>query len=279
MAYLVWEALNSDRAVGVQAFAGYDRPPMSFSGDASQAPSPQGAPHAPTTTPAPAPAHAVGPARARAVPPWVKATALASSALVVVGYWPHYGPANFLWFSNLALFLLTLGLALERPLLVSMPAVGVFLLETGWTADLVIRLATGGRAFGITDYLFDPAYPAWVRAITLYHAALPPALWWATGRLGYDRRALAAWLGVAAASAGVALAFTDPSRNINWLWGLGADPPTRLVRPAYLLAWAAVLVLGFWWPTHRLLGWARPPAPRELARQPAGRFAAAARQS
>ena len=208
------------------------------------------------------PAHdrAASPVRGRRVPAAVKLVAVAYSLLVVAGYWPHYGPANFLWFSNLSLFLLTLGLVLESPLLVSMPAVGVFLLETGWSADLLARLATGRRALGITDYLFDEIYPAWVRAITLYHLALPPALWWATGRLGYDRRAMAAWLGVAGASAAVVLAFTDPSRNVNRLWGLGASPQATVSRPVYLLAWGAIMILGFWWPTHALLRWARPPA-------------------
>ena len=203
------------------------------------------------------------------VPLGVKLVAAAFVAVLVPAYWGEYGPGNFLWFSNVALVLLAAGLAAESPLLVSAAAVGVLLPEVGWSADLLAGLARGlfadgpGRwrgPFGVAGYLWDSSRPAWVRGLTLYHLALPPGLWWATGRLGYDRRGLGAWSLLAAGVAGLALAATDPAANVDRLHGFGRSPQASLPRWAFLLAWAAVMWGGFWVPTHLLLRWGRPAA-------------------
>lgn len=194
------------------------------------------------------------------LPAWLKLLALAYALVLVVVYARYYGPANFLWFSNVALMLTVAGILLESPLLVSTAAVGVFMPEVGWSIDLLARLITGRRAFGLTDYLWDATYPPPVRALTLYHLALSPGLWWLTGRLGYDRRAFAAWCALAGAVALLVLAAADPAVNINRLWGPGREPQQLLPRALYLLVWAIVLPLCLWWPTHRLFLWARPRA-------------------
>jgi hypothetical protein len=49
-------------------------------------------------------------------------------ALVPI-YWRQYGPANFLWFSDIALLVLVPALWLENALLVSMMAVSVVFFE------------------------------------------------------------------------------------------------------------------------------------------------------
>src|SRR5260370_33967266 len=46
-------------------------------------------------------------------------------AVLVPIYWRYYGPGNFLWFSDLALFLTLAALWLESPLLASTQAVSV----------------------------------------------------------------------------------------------------------------------------------------------------------
>ena len=209
------------------------------------------------------------PAAMRRVPLGVKLVVIAFAAVLVPAYWAEYGPGNFLWFSNLALLLFAAGLAAESPLLVSAAAVGVLLPEIGWSADLLAGLARGlfaegpGRwrgPWGVTGYLWDAARPAWVRGLTLYHLALPPGLWWATGRLRYDRRGLAAWSLVAAAAAVVALLVTEPSANVDRLYGFGRAPQEGWSRGAYLAVWAGVMWGGFWVPTHLLLRWGRPDA-------------------
>jgi len=63
-------------------------------------------------------------------------------ALVPI-YWREYGPANFLWFSDIALLALVPALWLENALLVSMLAISVVFFEALWNLDFLFRLATG----------------------------------------------------------------------------------------------------------------------------------------
>src|SRR5207237_3235394 len=79
--------------------------------------------------------------------------------ILVPVYWRYYGPANFLWFSDLALLITLAALWLESPLLTSMQAVSVGLLELVWIADFVTRLVFVVRLVGMTDYMFKAEIP------------------------------------------------------------------------------------------------------------------------
>lgn len=195
------------------------------------------------------------------LPLWLKLIVAAFAGVLVVAYARHYGFANFLWFSNVAVILVTLGILFESPLLISMAAVGVLLPEIVWAADFVPRLALGRRAMGFTEYFWTGDRPAWVRALTLYHLILPPLLWWLVGRLGYDRRGFAAWCALAGGVVLAVLLVADPRRNLNQLWGISGAPQAAVPRWLYLVGWMIVAVL-IWWATHRLLLWARPRASR-----------------
>ena len=109
--------------------------------------------------------------------------------ILVPVYWRYYGPANFLWFSDLALLITLAALWLESPLLTSMQAVSVGLLELVWIADFVTRLVFGVRLVGMTDYMFKAEIPLLVRGLSLFHVVLPFLLFWLVYRLGYDKRA------------------------------------------------------------------------------------------
>jgi len=52
-------------------------------------------------------------------------------------YWREYGPANFLWFSDIALLALVPALWLENALLVSMLAISVVFFEALWDVDFL----------------------------------------------------------------------------------------------------------------------------------------------
>jgi len=112
-------------------------------------------------------------------------------------YWASYGPANFLWFSDVALFVTLAALWLESPFLASMQAVSVVFLELVWVADFLVRLLSGVQVVGLSSYMFDPGLPAYLRGLSLFHLVLPFLLLWLVWRLGYDRRA---WLAQAAAA-------------------------------------------------------------------------------
>ena len=59
------------------------------------------------------------------VPLWLKVTYTAFLAVLVPVYWYNYGPTNFLYFCDIALFVTLIGIWRESALLVSMAAVGL----------------------------------------------------------------------------------------------------------------------------------------------------------
>jgi len=122
------------------------------------------------------------------VPLWLKVAYTAWMLVWVPAYWVHNGPANFLWFCDLASFVLAAALWMESALLVSSQAVGVLLVQVLWTVDVAARLLLGFHPIGGTQYMFDPARPLWVRLLSLFHVAMPVLLVWGLWRLGYHRR-------------------------------------------------------------------------------------------
>jgi len=173
--------------------------------------------------------------------------------ILVPVYWRYYGPANFLWFSDLALFLTVAALWLESPLLASMQAVSVVLLELVWITDFVTRLTTGYQLVGIADYMFQPDKPLLVRALSLFHILLPFLLLWLVYRLGYDRNAWMAQTVLAWVVLLLCFFFTEPSRNINWVFGLGKQPQTLIPAGIYLVLLMAVFPICVYFPTHLAL--------------------------
>jgi hypothetical protein len=120
------------------------------------------------------------------IPLWLTLAYGLAVPVIAVVYWRSYGPTNFLWLSDVALAFTSAALITGNPLLASMPAVGVLALELAWTADFL----TGGRIIGLAAYMFDPKLPLYLRALSLFHLALPPTLVFLLYWLGYDRRAL-----------------------------------------------------------------------------------------
>jgi len=65
------------------------------------------------------------------IPLWLKIAYTLFVCLIVPIYWRRYGPANFLWFSNIALLATVPALWLESALLASMMALGGHLAGAG----------------------------------------------------------------------------------------------------------------------------------------------------
>ena len=179
---------------------------------------------------------------------------IATPAIAAV-YAGAYGPANFLWLSDIALGLTTAAIIAESPLPASVAAVGVLPLELGWNVDFL----SGGR-LGLAGYMFDAKLPADLRALSLFHVALPPTLLWLLRRLGYDRRAFAVQCAVTGSVLPLCYALTDPAKNINRVFGPGERPQRRLPPLFYLALMTAALVGLAHWPTHRVLSRLFPAA-------------------
>jgi hypothetical protein len=180
-----------------------------------------------------------------------KLLSLAFLAVLIPVYWRHYGPSNFLWLSDLGLFCTVAAIVLESPLLASMPAVGVLALELAWTADFI----AGGRMLGLAGYMFDAGLPLYLRLLSLFHLAIPPAVLLMLQRWGYDGRALPLQVLLTWAAFAAAYLLTEPKKNINWVFGWGTEPQTAM--PA--LAWFGIMCVGVpvlvLLPTHFLLSW------------------------
>ncbi len=199
-----------------------------------------------------------------AIPVWLKlGYSLAVPAIAVV-YQRRYGAQNFLWLSDIALGSTACAVILENSLLASLPAIGVLPMELAWTLDFI----AGGRLFGLAGYMFQKQLPLGLRLLSLFHLALPPTILWLLQRLGYDGRALPIQVTLTWAVLPLTYRFTEPKRNINWVFGPGEKPQHALPPLVYLglemLAIPALVIL----PMHGLM--------RRLFRRPERRVRALA---
>ncbi|MDP1588762.1 MAG: hypothetical protein Q8M07_13515 [Prosthecobacter sp.] len=198
-----------------------------------------------------------------AIPLWLKVSYTAFMAVLIPVYWYHYGPTNFLYFCDIALLLTLVGVWLEKPLLISLPAVGILIPQALWCVDYVVQLC-GFKITGMTAYMFDETKPLFLRGLSLFHGWLPFLLLFLVFKLGYDRRALKGWT---ASASGLCLAafflfpkagetLPDPNlpRNINYVFGMDdAQPQTWMSAELYLVTWMALLIILVYLPTHFLL--------------------------
>lgn len=185
--------------------------------------------------------------------------------VLVPKYWLDYGPTNFLYFCDVALFFTLGALWLDSPLLAGAPLVGIFVPQLLWQVDFLAGLG-GWQITGMTAYMFQEQYPFFTRALSLFHFWLPLFLLWLVARLGYDRRAFPLWTATAIVLLFICY-FLMPAPppppgqpnlpvNINYVYGLSDAAPQQIMPP---LAWFTLLVVGLpvvvFLPTHLLLSW------------------------
>lgn len=195
------------------------------------------------------------------IPLWLKLAYTAFMAVLVPVYWVKYGPQNFLYFCDIALFLTLAGLWREDRLLLSMPAVGILAPQMLWLADYLAHFA-GLSITGVTSYMFDATKSHFLRGLSLFHGWLPILLIWCVWRLGYDRRAFWAWTWIAWIVLLVCFKFMpgpmpnpgDMAVNINYVFGMDDTKAQTMMHP---LLWLAMLMIvqpfGLALPVHLLL--------------------------
>ena len=72
------------------------------------------------------------------IPLWIKLAYTAFMAVLIPLYWHYYGPTNFLYFCDVALILILIGIWIESPLLVSMCAVAIMVSQARRRDDRTI---------------------------------------------------------------------------------------------------------------------------------------------
>lgn len=202
-------------------------------------------------------------AQGRAIPLWLRWGYTAFMAVLVPVYSIQYGPTNFLYFCDVALFLVLWAVWRKSALAVSLAAVGILLPQGLWCVDFAVGL-TGHQFTGMTDYMFDNSRPIFLRGLSLFHGWLPFLVIYLVRKTGYDRRALPVWTVIATVlcliayfllpPAGAVLANPATPRNINYVFGLNdAAPQTLAPAGVYLAGWLLTLFGIVYWPTHLLL--------------------------
>lgn len=189
------------------------------------------------------------------VPLWLKLAYTLFLLVLIPVYWKKYGPANFLWFSDIALFLVGIALWVESRLLVSMVAAGVLGLELFWNVDYFGSLLRGKPWLGLSFYMFDKSKSLFLRGLSLFHVLLPAIVIWLLFKWGYDVRALylqtiLVWLVLP-----IVYFFTDPTENINWVFGPGSKPQHKIPRQLYFWLLIAFYPVAIILPSHFILRW------------------------
>lgn len=183
----------------------------------------------------------------RKIPLAVKLLFTAYMAVFTTVYWYLYGPTNFLYLCNVALFLTLIGMWTEKSLPMSMAALGITVPSLVWIVDFASHF-NGAPLIGMTSYMFDESGTYFLRSLGLFHFWLPPLVIWLVIRLGYDSRAAVGWIATAWVFLVVCYLWTpasaveaiDPKKpsNINLAFGL-TGRQTRM--PG--IAWLGLLML------------------------------------
>lgn len=197
------------------------------------------------------------------IPLGIKLAFTAFVLVLVPYYWYEYGPTNFLYYCDVALFLAVAAAWTERPIFASMAAVGITIPQLLWQADFVGQWL-GMPLTGMTDYMFDPGISLFARGLSFFHFWLPLLLIYFVRRLGYDRPAFVAWTVLAwvlmlicyflLPPAGAELLFPNQPHNVNYVFGMDDAIPQSWM-PSW--AWLTMLLVGLpmlvFLPTHLVL--------------------------
>jgi len=129
-----------------------------------------------------------------------------------------YGYQNFLWLSDIGLFLTIIALWIQSSLLISIAVILILPFEIVWMIDFFFQLLTRKKLLGIVDYMFNQQYSLYIRLFSLFHIVVPIIWIWCLLMWGYNNNAfqyavLLLWIVLA-----ISYFFTDVSKNINWVF-------------------------------------------------------------
>ena len=161
-------------------------------------------------------------------------------AIQVPIYLKNYGLGNFLWLSDIGLFLTVIALWLNSQLIMS-TAMGLFPVEMVWVVDYFYRIIIRRPLLHVTDYMFDHKYSLFLRIISLFHLVIP-AIW--VGycyTYGYDSNAIWYQCVLIWIILPLCYFFTNPDDNVNWVFVPRVNQWHWI--PAYV--WLIILMIGF----------------------------------
>lgn len=183
------------------------------------------------------------------IPIWIKLAYSIMVFIIVPVYWRDWGPKNFLWLSDIALFTMFFALWFENSLLSSMMIVGVLPLELFWTFDFICK----GK-FGIASYMFDRRHPLYLRLLSLFHLPLLFSIIYMLIKFGYKPQAIYYQTILIWILFPLTYAIIDrKGENINWVFGFGAKPLPKKHPIRYLIGLLLGITLLIYIPLHFIL--------------------------
>lgn len=186
-----------------------------------------------------------------------------------------YGWANFLFLCNLGVMITAVALWAGSVRWLSAQALAALPIGLVWAVDFGGGLLLGEPPLALTSYMWDPQYPLFTRALSLYHVAWPLLLGLILRRHGYDRRGWALQSGVALVVLPLSRWLTPPAENVNFAYSAPWFDRPLGPAPLHLALVGAATVLGLYGATHWLLDRLFVPAPaRRGAAAPAAPGAA-----
>lgn len=168
-------------------------------------------------------------------------------------YWKNYGPDNFLWLSDIGLFMTVLMLWLHSPLFNSMVVIGIMPLELVWMYDYFYRFITNKKAIGISDYMFEKRYTLFLRSLSLFHIVLPVIWLYYLFVWGYNPEAPVYQTVLTWAILLLTYFCTDPKLNVNWVFYPQTHAWKKISARQWLLILLLAFPLGLIWPMHWLV--------------------------
>lgn len=173
--------------------------------------------------------------------------------IVISIYWWHYGAENFLWFSDISLFLTCIGLWLESNLIMSVLMVMLFPFEILWNIDFFMHVLTNHSLLDLTAYMFESDYSIFVRSLSLFHIIIPFIWLWTMYKWGYNKKAV--WLAPILFCSVLFLTFffTTPQKNINWIFAPEFYNLTWISSFDWILLLMTLAPFLIFWPMHVML--------------------------
>jgi hypothetical protein len=182
------------------------------------------------------------------IPLWIKLSYTLMALIIFPIYLYKYGAINFIWFSDIAFFIMVPALWFKSRIISSMMAIGVLPIETLW----LVSLLSGGAFLGVANYMFDTELPLWLRFLSFYHFAVIAVIIYMIYRFGYDKRALIPQIFLSMFVIFMTRLFSDKSENINMIYR-PEDIYPYISEQIYSYLMPVILIIVFIIPTHYLL--------------------------
>lgn len=208
----------------------------------------------------------------RLIPLWIKIAYTAFMALMIPVYLKNYGITNFLYFCDVAAVVTLVAIWLENALLLSALLVGAFIPQMLWVVDFFGVLT--GLFGGLTGYMFNAESSFFLRFLSFFHFWLVFLLMYLVWCVGYDKRGLPLWMGIAWVLLTVCYAYMPPPSpvkdrdpnlpvNINYVYGFNDEKAqTAMEGNWYFAVYMIALMAGVYPVTHLILRWLMPPVRR-----------------